>query len=54
MTLSRDRDVRVRRTLATELRDNDNERSANVRAVLQVDLRWSVRSILRSPVTQGE
>jgi hypothetical protein len=54
MTLSRDRDVRVRRTLATELRDKDNERSANVRAVLQADPRWSVRSILRSSGTQGE
>ena len=46
MTLSRDHDVRVRRTLATELRDTDDERSANVRAALKSDPRWSVRSIL--------
>lgn len=54
MMLSRDLDVRVRRTLATELRDKDDERSTHVRAVLEADPRWSVRSIVRSRVNQGE
>jgi hypothetical protein len=54
MTLSRDRNVRVRRTLATELRDRDDERSADIRAVLEADPRWSVRSILRLRGSQGD
>jgi hypothetical protein len=53
MTLSRDHDVRVRRTLATQLRNKDDQRSADVRAVLEADPRWSVRSIVRSPHSQG-
>lgn len=52
MTLSQDRDVRVRRTLARELRDD--QRSADVRAVLEADPRWSVRSIVRSQGSQGD
>jgi hypothetical protein len=50
MILSRDSDGRVRRTLASELRDD--QRSADVRAVLEADPRWSVRSIVRSGVAK--
>jgi hypothetical protein len=45
--LSQDRDVRVRRALATALAKSDDLRSQHVRDVLQADARWSVRSILR-------
>jgi hypothetical protein len=54
MTLSQDIDVRVRRTLARELRDKDDERSTDIRAVLEADPRWSVRSIARSRGSQGD
>jgi hypothetical protein len=47
-TLIRDVDVRVRRTLAVEVRDSDDPRTADVRAVLETDPRWSVRSQLLS------
>jgi hypothetical protein len=53
MTLSLDRDVRVRRTLARELCHKDDERSTEIRAVLEADRRWSVRSIARSRGVQG-
>jgi hypothetical protein len=52
-TLSQDNDVRVRRTLAMQLRDRDDQRCANIRAVLEADPRWSVRSIARSQGNQG-
>jgi hypothetical protein len=54
MILSRDSDARVRRTFATELRDKDDDRSTNIRAVLEADPRWSVRSIARSRGSQGD
>lgn len=54
VTLSQDCDVRVRRALARELSDKDDERSADVRAVLEADPRWSVRSIARSGGSQGD
>lgn len=44
--LSKDPDARVRRSLATALRDHPSAHSEHIRAVLQVDPRWSVRSIL--------
>lgn len=47
MTLSRDADRRVRRTLAQALRDKTDGRSADIRTVLESDPRWSVRSIAR-------
>jgi hypothetical protein len=53
MILSRDRDARVRGTLASELRNKDDERSTDIRAVLEADPRWSVRSIARSRGSQG-
>ena len=48
MALSRDTDVRVRRALATAVRVKDDQRIEAVRAVLETDPRWSVRSLLRS------
>jgi hypothetical protein len=54
MTLSRDIDVRARRTLPRELRDKDDERGTDIRAVLEADPRWSVRSIARSRGSQGD
>lgn len=48
MTLSRDAEPTVRRTLAHELRDKPDDRSADIRTVLEADPRWSVRSIARS------
>jgi hypothetical protein len=44
--LSADSDARVRRSLATALKKSPETRTANVRAKLAVDPRWSVRSIL--------
>lgn len=44
--LSKDPDARVRCTLATAIRDHPSAHSDDIRAVLQVDPRWSVRSIL--------
>jgi hypothetical protein len=46
--LSSDPDARVRRTLATTIRDRPNNHSAHVRESLLADPRWSVRTILRS------
>jgi hypothetical protein len=37
-----------------ELRDKDDDRSTNIRAVLEADPRWSVRSIARSRGSQGD
>ncbi|WP_428339087.1 hypothetical protein [Mycobacterium sp.] len=44
--LSKDSDPRVRRTLATEIKAHPSPHSDEVRAALQSDPRWSVRSIL--------
>ncbi|ORA29340.1 hypothetical protein BST13_27335 [Mycobacterium aquaticum] len=44
--LSRDPDARVRRSIATAIRDHPSPHSDHVREVLQADPRWSVRSIL--------
>ncbi|WP_201359280.1 hypothetical protein [Mycobacterium paraintracellulare] len=44
--LSKDPDARVRRTLATAIRDSPSTHPDQIRAVLQADPRWSVRSIL--------
>lgn len=44
--LSKDPDARIRSTLATAIRDFPSAHSDAVRAVLEVDPRWSVRSIL--------
>ncbi|ODR05156.1 hypothetical protein BHQ21_15330 [Mycobacterium sherrisii] len=45
---SQDRDVRVRRALASALVSADEVRGADAREVLSHDPRWSVRSILRA------
>lgn len=45
--LSQDRDARVRRVLASELRGRSDERSAGIRETLTNDPRWSVRAALR-------
>jgi hypothetical protein len=44
--LSNDSDARVRRSFATAIRDHPSPHSDQIRAVLQTDPRWSVRSIL--------
>ncbi|MDP7703357.1 hypothetical protein [Mycobacterium sp. TY815] len=46
---SQDRDVRVRRALASALVSADEGNGAEARDVLSHDPRWSVRSILRTP-----
>jgi hypothetical protein len=46
---SQDRDVRVRRALASASVSADEGHGADVREVLSHDPRWSVRSILRAP-----
>lgn len=48
--LSQDRDVRVRRALATALANTKHRLGSEVRQTLLDDPRWSVRSILRSAV----
>lgn len=46
--LSQDRDVRVRRALATALASAEHRQGSDVRQKLLHDQRWSVRSILRA------
>lgn len=46
--LSKDPDAHVRRSLATTIKDHPSSHSDQIRADLQSDPRWSVRSILRS------
>lgn len=48
LALSQDRDVRVRRALATALAKAEHRHDANARDILLRDPRWSVRSILSS------
>ena len=45
---SQDRDVRVRRALASALANAEHRQDANARDILLRDPRWSVRSILRA------
>lgn len=46
--LSQDRDVRVRRALASALANAEHQQGSDVREILLHDRRWSVRSILRA------
>jgi hypothetical protein len=48
LVFTRDRDVRVRRTLATALAGEEGGRRPGVVNALRADRRWSVRSILRT------
>lgn len=49
LAFSQDRDVRVRRALASALANAEHRQDSNARDLLLRDPRWSVRSVLRTP-----
>jgi hypothetical protein len=51
---SQDRDVRVRRALASALANAEHRQDADARDILLGDPRWSVRSILRAATPPPE
>jgi hypothetical protein len=53
IALAQDRDVRVRRALASALANAEHRRDSEVRDILLRDPRWSVRSILAALQPSG-